>query len=564
MTTKPTRIITFNRCMQLSAGLLLGLIVALSSVGLLALAGWLICACAVAGLSHTTAMYFNYLIPAAGIRFFALLRIGSRYAERVVSHDVTFRILADLRVWFFRKFEPLIPSKSIQYRSGDLLSRITNDIDALDQIYLRILSPFLVSLILSVVIFFFFSNFSHRIAWVVLIGMLLVIFISCLFFGWASRSISKQLVVTKASYRITVLDFIQGMKEILIFAAKERMLEKLKSIEQKYIRYQKRMYYLKGISISLVTLISGLIIWSALYLGIPLVNQHVITGAVLCMMILAILACFEVLSPLPNAFQYLGSSLIASNRLQEIAKTKPEITYPIISKQIAKSFDIEIQNVSFGYHSQCQILKNIKLYIPYQSKIVITGPSGIGKSSFLQLLARFFDPNEGVIKIGGVDIKQIGEEVLRQQITYISQQDYIFNTTIKENLLIADPNTDDDKIWQVLEAVNLADTIRNTRKGLATQMGEYGQAFSAGQIKRLSLARALLRESSIILLDEPTEGLDKETALLVWKLVLELFQKQTVIIVTHQLEQLAVLKNIDIRLQSTASNKGIAFYQLVN
>lgn len=526
---------SLTRIGQMILGLLLNLLASISAVALMALSGWLICACAVAGLNHATAVYFNYLIPAGGIRAFALLRIGSRYGERLITHDVTFRILADLRVWFYRKIEPLAPTYFIRYRSGDLLNRCTVDIDTLDQIYLRLLLPLLVALTLSVVMFFFIDYISWKIALLVFLMMLFVIVVTNLLFGWIAKRLSKELLLTKANFRTALLDSLHGMKEILLFTTMTTCLQQLFTNYQNIATCQRRLNYCRSSAVFLVTLVSGMAIWLLLYFGISMVHHHLFSGAILCLLVLATLAAFEILTPLPSAFTNIGSSMIAVNRLQEIAQTKPEIIYPKQNQIITQPLEIKFKDVAFSYDSFLNILTDFNLSIPYQAKLAISGPSGIGKSTILHLLARFFDPTLGSILIGDVNLKKLSEAEVRKTMTLIDQQDHIFNMSIRDNLLIANPQANDKKLWQVLTAVNLDQTVRKTTQQLATQMGEFGECFSLGQLRRISLARALLRNSPIVLLDEPTEGLDNKNAKLIWQLILDEFRQATVIVVTHRL-----------------------------
>ena len=522
---------------KLLLGLVLSLLVVLSSVGLLALAGFLICGAAIAGLHPATAMFFNYFLPAGGIRFFALLRIGSRYGERVITHDATFRILSNLRVWFYRKLEPLVPAFFAHYRAGDLLNRSVSDIDTLDQIYLRIFMPFVVAVLLSFLMFVFLHFFSREIAWSVFLGILSIVFVVSALSGWMGNKVSKRLQSTVTQYRVHVLDLLSGMKDLLLYGAKEKQEKRILSLQKALHHCQRRLSQLRGFSTAMVVLISGAIVCLALYFGIPLVNAHIMTAPILCLIVLAILGAFEVLMPLPAAFQAIGASTLAVGRLKTIAHEKPRVVFPSNSVVALSSYDIEFKHVDFSYHPDDpdhSVLENINLSIPFGAKQIIVGPSGAGKTSLLQLLARFYDPINGKITVGGQSLKNLSESDLRDTVSLVTQQDYIFNESVRDNLLIADPNATDEHLWNVLNQVRLADVLMRREQGLETPMGEFGQHFSSGQLRRFSIARALLRDTPIMMFDEPTEGLDDINANVVWELLLNDLKGHTVIVVTHR------------------------------
>lgn len=519
--------------MRLLLGLLLSLIVALSSVGLLALAGWLICAAALAGFHPATAQYFNYFMPAAGIRFLAISRILSRYAERVVTHDVTFRILTRLRVWFYQKIEPLVPAYFMRYPTTDLLNRSVSDVDVLDQAYLRILMPFVVSLSLSAFIFSFFSVFSHEIAWVVSLMMLIVIIAVCVIASGIAYRVTKALQLSRHQFRHYLIDFVSGLKALLLFSAEKRYLLKIENAQSTLYRFQKKLSQLQGLVAAIMIVMSGFSVWLVLYLALPLLSAKSITAPVLCLLVFAVLASFEVLMPLPRAFLNIGEVSLAVGRIKSFSRHHSEVLYAQKNHIRLENFSILVKNVNFSYTDQLPILKNFNLTVAENEKILIEGPSGIGKTSLLNLFARVYDPNAGEILIGGQPILSLSEEQLRNTVTLITQQDYFFNDTVKANLQIAAPAASEESLWNVLDKVGLASTVKKRGRGLEAEMGEFGERFSAGQLRRFSIARALLRDTPILLLDEPVEGLDEENAIHIWSLLQQTAVNKTLIIVSH-------------------------------
>lgn len=519
----------------LSLGLLLSLITVVCGIGLLSLAGWFISAAAFAGLTAATAMNFNYFFPAAGVRFFALARIAGRYGERVVNHNTTFKILADLRVWFYQKLEPLAPAYFIQYQSGDLLNRIVSDIDALDNLYLRVVTPGLIALIITGLVFLLLHFFAMSIAWVVLLTLVIAIFLVPIFISRLGQKPGRNITLTTGILRTQIIENLQNLSELLVFNQTNTCLEKMQLNDAILIKNQTVMSYIQGCSNLLINLLSNVTVWLGLIIGIALVHQQQLNGANLALIVFTILATFEVVQPLPVAFQYLGKTKAAAKRLLAITNSKPLVKFVAQSKQKPKNYDIEFKNVSLQYPSSPQqVLHDINLHIKQNENIAIVGKTGSGKTSLINLLARFWEPSSGSIEIGGVNINELSETDLRNTMTIISQKPHIFNTSLRNNLLLAKPNATEEELQHALEIAQLLDVVKQLPEGLDTWMGEHGTRFSGGQIRRLAIARAILHNAPIVIFDEPTEGLDQQMATNLLKTLTTYFANTTLIIITHQ------------------------------
>lgn len=536
----------------LALGSGLGLITLLSGIGLLSLSGWFIAASAFAGLGTASAMAFNYLLPSGGVRFFSLARILARYGERITTHEATFRILSRLRIWFYNKLEPLAPAHLLNYRSSDLLNRLVSDIDAMDNLYVRVITPIILALLVIVSILCYFSFFSVKLALFISACLLITGVSTPLLSNLLSSKAGQSLQETINKLRTQIIDFNQGLMELTIFAANDKQMKLMGKTQEKLLLLQNKIAQIKGLIIFLISLMLGGTIWVTVYLWIQDVHAGKLNGAILALLILGIMAAFEAILPIPLAFQYLGKTTHAAKRLLEIANSKPSVMFVPETKAQINDTAIHFDQISFAYSGHDCILKNFKLQISSGEKVGLVGPTGAGKSTLVHLLTRCWDPSQGEIKIGGANIKDLSEADLRQLITVISQKPYMFNTTIRANLMLAKPTADETEIWYALEKAQLANFVRELPEGLETWIGEYGVFLSGGQLRRLAIARAILHDSPIWILDEPTEGLDNITRREVLLQLKELMQEKTVMMISHRRSDLINMDRV-INLKQSSS-----------
>ena len=527
------------------AGSLFGLIATTATVGLLALSGWFLSAAAFAGLSTTAAQTFNYFVPSIGVRIFAISRTLARYAERVFSHDATFRILESLRIWFYERIEPLAPARLMRYRSGDILNRVLADIDALDNLYVRVLSPSLVAGLLVAGLTVFLSLFDPLIAlttlgWLVVAGFGLPVAA-----GIAGAAAGRRLSHLMTQMRIQIVEGIQGLPELLVFNHRRDYLGQMDRNNRNLLDVQRRMSHIRGVSFAGITLTSGLAVLSAMYQGAALVSSGVLHGANLAMIALTVLAAFDALMPLPSAYQYLGRTREAARELLEVVGSEPPVTFLENSLAALRHFDVSFDRVSFCYtENAADAVHDIHFHLPAGQRFAVLGPTGAGKSTLAHLMVRFWDAQSGSVRIGGKDIRGLNERDLRQSVSLVSQQAHMFNASVRDNLLIARPGATEPELWQALEAVRLADFVKSLPQGIDTWIGESGRLVSGGQARRLALARAILRDSPIWVLDEPTEGLDRATERHIMEALFDVTSGRTVLYITHRLVGLDRLERI--------------------
>ncbi|EEZ40625.1 heme ABC transporter ATP-binding protein/permease CydC [Photobacterium damselae] len=516
----------------LTLGMILGLATILAAISLLTLSGWFIAASAVAGLTIARET-FNYMLPGAGVRGFSMARTAGRWGERVVSHNATFKLLADLRIFFFRKLTPLIPGRQTNLRDADLLNRLVADVDAMDHVYLRLVSPLIVGVLSLVAVTVFLSWFDLTIGLTLgAILLALMLLLPVIFYRLGKRN-GEALTYSKANYRITLLDWIQGQAELLLFNAEERYRVQAESEQQSLLTAQRKMANLTGVANAILMAATGWTLVLITWIAADGVGGNP-PDPFVAMVAFATMASFELMMPVAGAFQYLGQTLTSARRLNEITEAKPDTPFDPNGYQAKAQGNIAIENISYTYYgSEQPVLKQVNLSLKQGEKLAILGRTGCGKSTLLQLLTRNWDPQQGQISLDGIPLPQWQEGALRNAMTVVSQRVDVFNGSLRENLLLAKPQASDAECVQALEQVGLTTLLDG--QGLDTWLGEGGRQISGGERRRLGIARALLHDAPILLMDEPTEGLDRRTEQQILELLLEHAKDKTVIFITHRL-----------------------------
>ncbi|MFZ1199183.1 MAG: thiol reductant ABC exporter subunit CydC, partial [Desulfobacterales bacterium] len=456
-----------------------------------------------------------------------------------------FRILESLRVWFYERIEPLAPARLMRFRSGDILNRIVADIDALDTLYLRVLSPTAVAAVLIASLTAFLNFFDSVIALTTLGCLAVAGFILPAATGVAGAAAGRRLSRLETLLRVQFVEDLQGLTELLIFNRDREYRRRIEQDNTALLAVQRRMSHLRGASFAGITLTSGSAVLLALYRGTALVNGGQLHGAELAMICLAIMAAFEALMPLPAAYQTLGRTRQAARQLLNVVEADIPVRFPENSRAALHGGDVTFEHVSFGYDNDAAaVLHDVDFHLPAGRRFAVLGPTGAGKSTVAHLLVRFWDPQAGSVRIGGEDLRGFSESDLRQTVTLVSQQAHIFNASVRDNLLIARPGAATAELWEALSAVRLADFVHSLPQGIDTWIGESGRLVSGGQARRLTLARAFLRDAPIWVLDEPTEGLDRVTEGLIMKTLFEVTRARTVLVITHRLVGLERLDGI--------------------
>ena len=351
-----------------------------------------------------------------------------------------------------------------------------------------------------------------------------------------------ELTQNKADLRITTLDWLQGYSELTLFGAEERYRNAILDTQQKLLKNQFFNAHFSGLAQALLLLANGWTIVLMLWLAADGVGGNT-PDPMIALVAFATMASVELLMPIAGAFQHLGQTLTSARRLNDITQSEPDVCFPEKETEHEQQFSIEYKGVSFHYpDANNDVIKNIELAIPAQHRIAIVGQTGSGKSTVLQLLNRYWDVQQGSIEIAGKPIQEWSESQLRQAISVVSQRVDILNGSLRDNLVMAKPQTEDDELAQVLSKVGLAKLLDET--GLDTWLGDGGRQLSGGEKRRIGIARALLHNAPILLLDEPTEGLDKQTEQQIMLLFEQHFVGKTVVFITHRLVDLDKMDSI--------------------
>lgn len=541
---------------QVMLSMLLGMLTVGSGIGLMATAAYLISAAAL----HPSIAELEVAI--VGVRFFGISRGIFRYLERLVTHSANFRILSAIRVWFYRSIEPLAPGALIYERSGDLLNQAIADVETLEGFYVRAVAPPVVAVGILIGICLFLGQFQYTLAVVMALFLLLAGGGLPWLVSRLSRAPAADFVRERFGLHAALVDCIQGMPDILAYNYENKMRQVLELNRRACLQAQSRLDWIYSAQAALSGLLGHMGLWLVLVLSIPLVTFGRIAGLYLAVLVLASYSSFEAVAGLPQAAQSLELSLAAARRLfaltdrEPLVKDVPEGYVQGLEHHLPTVEDmgtLKIDHLSFQYpadsdHSLDKLnswrLEDINLTLGRGKRIALVGPSGAGKSTLAALLLRFWDYSTGRIEVNGLDIKKIPLEEVRSFFSVISQSTYLFDATIRQNLLLARPQATPDQLVEVLRRGQLEEFVRNLPDGLDTWVGEHGLRLSGGERQRVAIARALLKDAPIMILDEPTANLDRSARQRFYDDLFKVTQDCSILLITHELDQLAAMDEI--------------------
>lgn len=522
----------------MAAGIALALLSTLAGIGLLAVAGHFITAMALAGVGGVA---INYYTPAALIRLFAILRTGGRYAERLVTHDATLRVLARLRVWLFARLVPLAPAGLGELRSAELFSRLRADVDALEHAYLGVLIPLLVAVVVTLVVIVLSLIYLPLLA----LPLLLLFGIGgALLPRWAlrrSRAPGAVIVECGEELRALAVDGVRGRAELALYGAEAAHAERLAAVAARQRQAQRRVESLQALGSAGVMLSAQLAVACVVLLGLPALRNGHLAAPDLTMLTLLALAAFEAVAPLPEAWAQLGATLTCARRVFALADTPPPVVDAQTASPSIQRHDLRVRAVRLRYAAQAPwVLDGIDLDLPQGRRMALVGPSGAGKSSLVGALTRLY-PYQGSITLGGTPLDIWRGDDVRAQMAVVEQQPYLFDATLGDNLRLARPNATEAQLENVIAQAQLNDYVASLPQGLRTWVGENGVRVSGGEARRIAIARALLADPPILVLDELSEGLDAVTAAKLYDALDAAMRGRSVLLITHRLGSLATL-----------------------
>ncbi|MBK1690824.1 thiol reductant ABC exporter subunit CydC [Ectothiorhodospira mobilis] len=491
-------------------GLLLAVLTVLTSAGLLALSGWFITASALAGAGLLAAL--DVYRPAGGIRAFAITRTVARYTERLVNHEAVLRHLADLRGWIFRTLAPLDPATLARFRSADLLQRLVGDIDTLDGLFLRVITPSLTAVITLMTGAVFLGWLAPAsalwiVAWLALAGLLLPALALVL-----GRSAGRARTGAAAWVREYAVEGIRGLAELRVFGALDRHAQALREAERARARAEFALGLRGALGDAAATLAGLGAVWLALWLGAGWLAAGEAGAPLVVLVVLGALGLGEAVAMLPGAYQRVEQMRAAARRLLEVAHTRPALPEPAYPIPPGERGGLALHEVTLRYREGIPpVLDRVSLKVDPGEIVLVTGESGAGKTSLVSVALRLVAPQSGEARLAGVPVADMSYRELYDHVAVLTQETVLFADSIAANLRLADPQADDARLHQALHLAGLEDFVATLEQGLDTPVGEGGALLSGGQARRLALARLILREPRVVILDEPFRGLDGAT-----------------------------------------------------
>lgn len=527
---------------RLALGILLAIVTLLASIGLLTLSGWFLAASSVAGFAGLYS--FNYMLPAAGVRGAAITRTVARYFERLVSHDATFRVLQHLRVFTFSRLIALSPGQLSGFRQADLLNRFVGDVDTLDHLYLRVISPLTGAFVVIVLVTLGLSLIDLQLSFLLGGTMLATLLIMPPLFYRLGTPAGQAIARGRMRWRMQLMHWLGGQAELTLYGTAHSWRKQLDNEERGWQQAQRKQQRLQALAQSLLLLISGMTLTLLLWISAAAIGENQLPGSFIALVVFCALGAFEALAPVAGAFLPLAQVITAARRVNDIIVRSPAITFPAVANVPADTLKVCIENLSFTYPDRPDaVLSHFSLNMQRGEHIALLGPTGCGKSTLLALLTRGWESQSGTITLNDLPLQNWDEAQLRQRISMVTQRVHLFSQTLRDNLLLACPTAHDEALKAVLVQVGLRHLF-DQDEDLNAWLGEGGRPLSGGELRRLAIARALLHNGDLWLLDEPTEGLDATTEQQILTLLNQVTQGKTLIIVTHRLSGLQHMDRI--------------------
>ena len=517
----------------------LGTLTVVFGVALMAFAGYLISRAAErpAILSLTTAI--------VAVRFFGLARPLARYADRLWSHDLALRALGRVRARFYERIEPLAPAELEGFRHGDLMARMVGDVDALQGLYLRGVAPVLVAVGAGAACVGATAAFLPSAAVALAVGLAVGGLAVPLVTGRLGRAAGLRVAAVRGELTAEIAELMRAAPELVVYGAEEPTLERIRSADRELDRLGRRDALVNGLGEGLSILVGGLTVVGALALSVHAHSAGVLDSVLVAMLALLAFASFEAVAGLPGTARELASTVASGRRTLELIDREPAVHDPADPRLAPLVPVVELENVTARYRrDEVPALRHFTLRLDPGRRVALVGPSGSGKTTIANLLLRFLDPEEGRVTIGGCDLREYRQDDARGTFALAGQGAHVFTTTIRANLLFAKPDASDRELDEVLRRAKLDRWVATLPDGVDTLVGEDGRHVSGGEYQRLTLARSLLSDAPVLVLDEPTAHLDAATAQAVVRDAFDAAAGRTVLLITHRPEGLDLVDEV--------------------
>lgn len=510
---------------RLALAVLAGVLASGSAVALLATSAWLITTAA------AQPPVLTLLVAIVAVRAFGVGRGFFRYVERLAAHDAAYRVLGETRSRITGRLEELAPAGLSSLRSGDLLARLLLDVDAVLDLWLRVALPVLIAAVTGT------ATVALLVVLLPSVGVAAgaAVVLACTVVPWltatTARRAEKSIATARGDMAASATEMLLTSADVVAYNAVDEVLASFKEADARLAAAERRSAWSAGLGSALLVFCVG----GASIAGLMLGSKADISGPVFAVLVLTPLALADVLGGLPAAAQLairVGSSL---GRVQEVLSAPTPVHEPEVPEQLPTSRDLVIRDLHAGYDGPL-VLQGVDLTVPFGSRVVVTGPSGAGKSTLAAVLLRFLEPRSGAVSLGGVDLTELSGDEVRAAVGLLTQESHVFDTSIRENLLLAKPGASDLQLWNALYRARLGCFVEKLPDGLDTMVGEHGARLSGGERQRLAFARLLLADHDILVLDEPTEHLDEDTARALLKDLYAAADRRTVVLLTHRPE----------------------------
>jgi thiol reductant ABC exporter CydC subunit len=476
------------------------------------------------------------MVPVAAVQAFGLGRGVFRYAERLAGHDAALRALAGLRMSVYDRLERLAPAGVWSFRSGDLISRLVGDVDSLADRWLRVRLPYAAAAVCGA------GAVAVSAALLPAAGIVLAVSLAAAALGapllaaLIARRAERQLALRRGEFAAATVDLLRGAGELCVFGTQQRALDAVGEKNRQVARFQARSAYARASGAAVSALAAGAALWSALVLGAAGVRSGTLAGVMLAVLALLPLAVHEVFGGLAPAAQEIPRLRSASARVAEVLRKPDPVTEPAAPAELpGPPYHITVRNLTARWEpGGPDVLRGAALDLPAGHRVAVTGPSGSGKTTLAMVLLRFLDPAAGTVTLAGTDITTLDGDQVRSVIGLCAQDAHIFDSTLRENLRLARPDATDSQLAAALRKARLGDWVAGLPDGLDTEVGEHGARLSGGQRQRLALARVLLADFPVVILDEPAEHLDEPTADTLTRDLLAATAGRTVLLITHR------------------------------
>jgi ATP-binding cassette, subfamily C, bacterial CydC len=537
---------------QLVLSVLAGAAATGCGVALLATSGFLLARAS----QHPSILAISAAVVA--VRVFSIGRGVSRYLERLTSHDVAFRVLADIRVAIYRRLERLAPAGLAAFRSGDLLAALISDVDATQDLFIRGIGPPLAAALVGAGAVTACLLVFAPAGGVLALGLLAAGAAVPPLAVAASRRAARATAAARGELSAAVIDLLSGAADLHAFGAQDAALAAAAEADRKLTALARRHAAATGLGSGLISALTGLTVWGVLVLGVAAVGHGTLTRVPLAVLTLTALASFEAVTLMPAAALALGSARASARRIGSILDAPDPVADPPAPRPLpAGPVHVRLSGVQVRYEPDGPLaLDGLDLDLPPGRRVALIGPSGAGKSTVAALLLRFLDPIGGSITLNGTGLASYAAAPVRTIIGGCPQDPHIFNASIRDNLKLARPAATSDELAAAAAAARLLPWIQSLPAGWDTPVGAHGAAISGGERQRLALARALLADPAVLILDEPTAHLDPEARAALTADLLALTAGRATLLITHELEGLDQVDEIIVLDHGKVAQRG--------